>query len=246
MNHPNTESHSSNDRLTVGFLLLSFPCIANISFTHVLDAWWRMKERAVTQTGLFPPKQHCLFLPLPAFSLPCATLFCIIILAKCVSRSWFRSASWRRVCSCEITRARMTVQMHDSVMAQQPEAKLTFKQMHVRTHAQLHDTHLVKLCFYLCMVFWCKWPAKHLNGSFICISNSFDSSSNRQSSVKIINALISLYVHLQCFDILKRAIFVYMSFTKVDLDFGNSSMRSLSLLCLAFIFCVHSLTCSSL
>ncbi len=44
-----------------------------------------------------------------------------------------------------------------------------------------------------------------------------------QSSVKIINALISLYVHLQCFDILKRAIFVYMSFTKVDLDFGNSS-----------------------
>ncbi len=51
-----------------------------------------------------------------------------------------------------ITHARMTVQMHDSVMAQQPEAKLAFERMHVRTHAQSHDTHLVKRSFYLCMV----------------------------------------------------------------------------------------------
>lgn len=36
------------------------------------------------------------------------------------------------------THARMTVQTHDSVMAQQPEAKLTFKQMHMSEHMHNH------------------------------------------------------------------------------------------------------------
>lgn len=116
-----------------------------------------MKERAVTQTRLVPPKQHCLFLPLPAFSLPCAPHHSALLFLLNTSHTHDSGLlPGEGSVPVKITRARMTIQMHDSVMAQQPEAKLAFKRMHVRTHAQSHDTHLVKRTFYLYMALWCK------------------------------------------------------------------------------------------
>ncbi len=100
---------------------------------------------------LFPPKQHCLFLPLPAFSLPCAPHYSALLFLLNASHDSGRLPGEGSVL-VNITRARMTVQMHDSVMAQQPEAKHVFERMHVRTHAQSHDTHLVMRSLYLCMV----------------------------------------------------------------------------------------------
>lgn len=185
MKHPNTESHSSNDRFTVGFLLLSFPCIANISFTHVpvLDEGWR-SERSHRPDYSLQNNIVYFFLFLPSLC-PVPHYSALLFLLNASHAHDSGLLPGEGSVPVKTTHARMTVQMHDSVMARQPEAKLAFKQMHVRTHAQSHDTHLVKRCFYLCMVFWCKWPTKHLNGSCICISNSFDSSRNRQSNVKM-------------------------------------------------------------
>lgn len=126
-------------RISVAFLSLYCKC-----FPSCMCRCFMKDEGAGGHTEQIKNSIVYFFLFLPSLCLcllACATLSCLIIPAKCISRSWFRSASWEGSVPVKTTRARMTVQMHDSVMSQKPEAKPSFKQMHMSEHMHNHMIH---------------------------------------------------------------------------------------------------------